>query len=303
SIIPGIDWDHADIYPTREEYYQAFRDFLAQSNQKVIWQSDIDRLNVTADDSYHILDESSPETSKFRLAGIVNRQNAYQVVAAVQQLTQKPFDELKDIINKFPGVSRRFERIAENVYSDYAHTPAKIRGALQLAVEVLQSHETRIMDSDEAQGSGEEQSKPYMQYDERVPDPVTPRFAESAGSVIDSVDMQDGATQRPGVVVVYEGLHNTRQHFIKDDLAHLFDDVKKLYVVPSYLAREDESLEMLTPEKLIAITAKPDKAEAKVLDEDLRQTIERHQKSGDLVLCLTAGGGNSLDEWLRRNFS
>jgi hypothetical protein len=24
--------------------------------------------------------------------------------------------------------------------------------------------------------------------------------------------------------------------------------------------------------------------------------------AGDLVLCLTAGGGNSLDEWLRANF-
>jgi UDP-N-acetylmuramate--alanine ligase len=244
SVIPGIDWDHADIYPTREEYYQAFRDFLAQSQQKVMWHSDIDRLGTKIDESFQILDEDSPETSKFVLPGLVNRQNAYQVVMTLQQLTGKPLEELVGHMNKFLGVSRRFERIAKNVYSDYAHTPEKIRGALQLANEV-------------------------------------------AGD---------------NIVVVYEGLHNTRQHFIKEELAHLFDDVKKLYVVPSYLAREDESLEMLTPEKLIALTSQPDKAEPKQLDEDLRQTIEWHQKSGDLVLCLTAGGGNSLDEWLRRNF-
>jgi UDP-N-acetylmuramate--alanine ligase len=27
AIIPGIDYDHPDIYSTREEYYQAFRGF------------------------------------------------------------------------------------------------------------------------------------------------------------------------------------------------------------------------------------------------------------------------------------
>lgn len=244
SIIPGIDWDHADVYPTREEYYQAFRDFLAQSQQKVMWQSDVDSLKIAIDDSYQVLDEASPETANFDLAGLVNRQNAYQVASAIKKLIHKPLEELTAYLNKFPGVARRFEKIAENIYTDYAHTPEKIRGALQLAHEV----------------AGEK------------------------------------------VVVIYEGLHNTRQHFIKEDLKHLFDEVKKLYIVPSYLAREDESLEMLTPEKLIGLTSKPEKAQAKELDEDLRQTIQDHQKSGDLILCLTAGGGGSLDEWLRQNF-
>ena len=83
------------------------------------------------------------------------------------------------------------------------------------------------------------------------------------------------------MVVVYEGLHNTRQHFIKNDLAHLFDDVKQLYIVPSYLAREDKSLELLTPEKLVALTSQPDKAAPKQLDDDLKQTIAQHAEQGD----------------------
>lgn len=254
SIIPGIDWDHADVYPTREEYYQAFRDFLAQSNYKVMWRSDIDRLQIAIDKSFQVLKDESPEISKITLAGLVNRQNAYQVVIALQQITQKPLDELIEFMNKFPGLSRRFEKIAENVYSDYAHTPAKIRGALQLAEEVVQSQQASM-------------------------------------------------AQKPGVVVVYEGLHNTRQHFIKKELRHLFDDVKKLYVVPSYLAREDESLEMLTPQKILNLLSKPDLAETRQLNNQLKQSILEHQKSGDLVLCLSAGGGGSLDEWLRQEFS
>jgi UDP-N-acetylmuramate--alanine ligase len=104
------------------------------------------------------------------------------------------------------------------------------------------------------------------------------------------------------VVVVYEGLHNNRQHFIKNELQNLFEGTKKLYVVPSYLAREDESLEMLTPEKLCKIIQNPTECEPIGLNEKLKTAIKKHIEYGDLVLCLTAGGGGSLDEWLRKEF-
>ena len=73
------------------------------------------------------------------------------------------------------------------------------------------------------------------------------------------------------LVVVYEGLHNTRQHFIKNDLQHLFDNVKRLYIVPSYRAREDESLENLTPEKLRALLS--DKSQTKTISSALNETL------------------------------
>ncbi len=103
---------------------------------------------------------------------------------------------------------------------------------------------------------------------------------------------------------MYEGLHNTRQHFIKKELEHLFDDAKKTYIVPSYLAREDPDLEVLTPEKLRLLLSP--QAEAKCtpaqLDKELKQAIQHHLETNDLVLCLSAGGGGSLDEWLRAEF-
>src|SRR5690606_25594965 len=163
----------------------------------------------------------------------------------MQVLDKDDIMELADILERFPGLSRRFEKIVDNIYSDYAHTPEKIRGALQMAHEAAGDH----------------------------------------------------------VVVVYEGLHNTRQHFIKSELEHLFDSVKKLYIVPSYRAREDEKLEDLTPEKLVTLTSQPEKAEPAQLNSELKSTIQNHANTGDLVLCLTAGGGGSLDEWLRQEFS
>ena len=101
---------------------------------------------------------------------------------------------------------------------------------------------------------------------------------------------------------MYEGLHNLRQHFIKEELVHLFDNVKKLYIVPSYLAREDPSLKNLSPsdiKELLSDTAKS-KTEPAQLDDDLLAKIKQHAEQGELVLCLTAGGGGSLDEWLRK---
>jgi UDP-N-acetylmuramate-alanine ligase len=167
-------------------------------------------------------------------------------VQALAAVLDKPAAELLDKMNGFPGLSRRFERLAAKLYTDYAHTPPKIRGALQLAHEV-------------------------------------------AGS---------------NVVVIYEGLHNTRQHFIMDELADLFDGVKQLYVVPSYLAREDKDLDLLTPDKLLDLLSNSSKTKAHAagLDAGLKASIQTHLDSGDLVLCLSAGGSGSLDEWLRREF-
>jgi UDP-N-acetylmuramate--alanine ligase len=245
SLITGIDWDHPDIYPTREDYYVAFREFIEQSALTYLWAPDAEQLQVVESDSVGVL--YVEDYPYIKLPGAVNRQNAALVVQGILTLLQKDDNTpLTEIIEKFPGVSRRFEQIIPGLYSDYAHTPPKIRGALQLGHEV-------------------------------------------AGD---------------NLVVVYEGLHNTRQHFIKDDLVHLFDSVKQLYIVPSYLAREDQSLVMWSPADLKNLLSAETQAvtTASALDPALEQAIRTHLAAGDTVLCLTAGGGNSLDEWLRTTF-
>lgn len=248
SLITGVDWDHPDIYPTREAYNAAFREFLEQSERAVLWQGDAQRLGLEPTARQLVLDEHDPGiTEQLTLPGMVNRQNAWEVAHTVRILTDKPLDQLFKHLNRFPGVSRRFEQIAPNLYTDYAHTPPKIRGALQTA-------------------------------------------RETAGH---------------NVIVVYEGLHNTRQHFIKDELPTLFKDVKQLYIVPSYLAREDKNLSLLSPADLRTLL-EPDiqaRTEPAELNHELSRAIRQHLDQGDLVLCLTAGGGGSLDEWLRDEFA
>lgn len=246
ALIAGIDWDHPDIYPTQASYNEAFRDFLAQSKSITMWRGDLARLDMQPAANIHAINEADVAGSGLTLPGEVNRMDAWLVAEALQPIVGQPIDRIVQELNAFPGIGRRFEQLASNLYSDYAHTAPKIRGALQLAHEV-------------------------------------------AGA---------------NVVVVYEGLHNTRQHFMKADLKHLFDSVKHLYIVPTYLAREDPNLALMQPSDLQQLLSPEAQAHstASELGDTLKAAIERHREAGDLVLCISAGGGHSLDEWLRREF-
>jgi len=70
------------------------------------------------------------------------------------------------------------------------------------------------------------------------------------------------------------------------------------------LAREDPNLQLLSPNDLINLMNDKTKSHAlpQQVDNELAQKIQKHLDNGDLVLCLTAGGGGSLDEWLRQTF-
>lgn len=243
SSITGVAYDHHDIFPTENEYQQAFKDFLNQSKNKILWDDDASKLELSSDDTTNVLKKSGVEPS-INLSGQVNRQDGWLAVQTVHRITQKPTQELIDIINKFPGVARRFEKIVENLYTDYAHTPEKIAGCLDLAREKSQN-----------------------------------------------------------VVVVYEPLTNKRQYEIKEQYKDMFRAVKKLYWVPSYLTREDPNQHVLTPQELIENMNNKEIAEPAELNSNLKEKISQHLAAGDLVVCISGGGGGSLDEWLRENFS
>ena len=244
SLVTGIDYDHHDIFPTQADYTDAFKQFLSQSSWNIVWQSDVQKNSLVVADNYSVLQDDDPSIGALKILGEVNRRNAWQVIQGVHELTKEPVEALAAKMEKFPGLSRRFEKITEGLYSDYAHTIPKIAGCLQMAGELSKN-----------------------------------------------------------VVVVHEPLTDRRQHYIKEDYADLFLGVKKLYWVPSYLAREDSEQQILSPEDLIKYMKNPEIAEPASLDQELKEAIKGHIRRGDLVVCLSGGGGGSLDEWLRKEFS
>lgn len=137
SVIPSLDYDHADTYPTHEDYNYAFLDFIGQSERTLLWQETADKLQLHDTSSCEILSEHDPGIGFIKLAGIHTRKNAWLCVQALHQLV--PQTEIEDIVkavSSFPGTNRRFEKLNENVYTDYAHHPVEIAAAIQAALEI-----------------------------------------------------------------------------------------------------------------------------------------------------------------------
>jgi UDP-N-acetylmuramate--alanine ligase len=242
SIITVIDWDHHDIYPTKELYKQAFKQFIGQSKKTYILKRDNDYLDLPGGDNIQVVNQDDQIINSIVLPGLHNRQNALIAVKAIAEELGINTREAINIANKFPGSSRRFERIADNIYTDYAHTPEEIQATIQLAREISDN-----------------------------------------------------------VVVAYEPLTDRRQHYMKDLYNGVFERAKKVYWLPSYLAREDPNIPVLTPEELIMSLNDKTKATPANKNDKLKYSLMEHAKNGDLVICMAGGGGHSLDEWARQN--
>lgn len=136
SLITGVSWDHHEIFPTREDYQAAFREFIDQSRHTFIWEEDVEYLGLSESSILNMLSITDARLSDVTLLGQYNRLDAWLAVQVVHRATKQPLGTLIDIINRFPGLSRRMEQIIPNLYSDYAHTPEKIRGAMSVATEM-----------------------------------------------------------------------------------------------------------------------------------------------------------------------
>lgn len=248
SIITGVTWDHHEIFPTREDYQEAFKEFISQSEWLEIWQEDYDYLGLQPNDHFAVMDAADPDIDSVRLPGRFNRLDAWLAIKAVRQLTQKPLEEIIQHMNNFPGLQRRMEMIIPGLYSDYAHTPEKIRGGMSVATEMA-------------------------------------------------------AADHKNVIVVYEPLTNRRQHYQIDDYKDCFSGAKQVYWIPSYLAREDPDQRVIPPSKMIEHLSDPSIAKPMERDNALKDVIKQHLAAGDMVVAMAGGGGNSLDEWIREQFT
>lgn len=133
SLITSIDYDHPDTYPTAADYQSAFRQFIAQSAHTILWQNDADFIKSQDANTWCL---QSDEVTSLALAGEHNRRNATLVLKALEHLGVSQRADACRALETFPGTNRRFEKLADNLYSDYGHHPVEIAATLQMAREV-----------------------------------------------------------------------------------------------------------------------------------------------------------------------
>jgi UDP-N-acetylmuramate--alanine ligase len=138
SLVTSIGYDHTDTYPDKSEYLTAFSQFINQSAQTVGWRHDLKQLpDVPADRTWQLQDT---EVVDLAVPGQHNRRNATLVLKGLEYLGL-PHDIR--LLESFPGTNRRFEKLADNLYSDYGHHPTEIAATLQMARE-LSDHVTLV---------------------------------------------------------------------------------------------------------------------------------------------------------------
>lgn len=150
SVITSVSYDHPDIYPTRLDYLRAFSQFESQSENVIRGRALEGSAVVQNSDTIDL-------SSKFTLAGHARRYDASLALQAVFEMVEesglenaeKPLipgakshagepitqDLLISILNDFPGVGRRFEKLVDGVYSDYGHHPEEIAATISIAKE------------------------------------------------------------------------------------------------------------------------------------------------------------------------
>ena len=131
SVIPSVDYDHPDTYPTEKSYLEAFHEFGEKSKKVIVWQENSTIFNPK---NLTILNNTDQNIT---MPGKHNRKNATLIIEALKHMNiSANKSETYQAINSFPGSGRRFEKLADNLYSDYGHHPIEIRATLQMAQEL-----------------------------------------------------------------------------------------------------------------------------------------------------------------------
>lgn len=141
SVITSLDYDHPDTYPTEHEYIEAFRTFSQQSKLTITWDSLVEKIGGDAHFFALTMDQLFDH---IKLPGLHNRRNAWLACTTVNRLgivknDLKDWENLLKRVSDFPGTSRRFEKLAENIYTDYAHHPVEIAATIATAKELEKS--------------------------------------------------------------------------------------------------------------------------------------------------------------------
>lgn len=145
ALITGVGWDHHEIFPTRTAYVKAYTDFLDQSERAIIWKKDLEHLGLAPTDKLDVIDTTEPRIDTIGIPGQFNRQDAWEAVLAVHTVTNTPVAGLIGHMGKFPGLKQRMEKLAPNLYTNYAHTPEKIKGGMSAALEIAQAGHQKVV--------------------------------------------------------------------------------------------------------------------------------------------------------------
>ena len=143
SIVTSLDHDHVDIYPTREEYRQAFLQFFDNTKSHIYMSKNSAEQCHYTDKKLHLVETNNYNFTT--LLGGHNNANASLAHAALEWFAAEQWytidtKKISNSIEQRTGISRRGELISifphnVHLFSDYGHHPKEIKSTLQAFTE------------------------------------------------------------------------------------------------------------------------------------------------------------------------
>jgi len=163
SVLSGIAWDHINVFPTYDIYFNQFEQYLQglADHTKVFYNnedSEVQRVIATSgsnldalpyqtppfhyEDGFPVMDTAAGPVK----VSVFGRHNLLNMQAAIDICMELGVAE-KDCytaIASFTGAARRLEKVKEEknllVYRDFAHAPSKLKATLNAVREAYAGH-------------------------------------------------------------------------------------------------------------------------------------------------------------------
>lgn len=157
-LLSAISWDHADLYPTEESYFNVFRDLISKTNF-IVANKDNDKVRELVDKAvwygskdadYVYTDIKQTKNGlDFKINGIdihsqlIGKFQAENITGCFAMASELGIDQkiIIEAIANFKGMRRRLERRYDGnitVFDDIAHSPEKASTVLNNLREIYQ---------------------------------------------------------------------------------------------------------------------------------------------------------------------
>jgi UDP-N-acetylmuramate: L-alanyl-gamma-D-glutamyl-meso-diaminopimelate ligase len=165
GLISGIAWDHANVFPSEEEYVKQFDKFADQTPKSgilIYCEQDSMALMIgkkeradVVEISYKSHPHASDNNNQFFLTNNKDRvpirvfgSHNFQNIAGAKEVLKKvgiTNEQFYQAISTFEGASGRLQKIKEYnsciVFKDFAHAPSKVKATVKAVKEVYPSRE------------------------------------------------------------------------------------------------------------------------------------------------------------------
>jgi UDP-N-acetylmuramate: L-alanyl-gamma-D-glutamyl-meso-diaminopimelate ligase len=164
SVLSGIAWDHINVFPTYENYFSQFEQYLQgmEAGTKLFYNNEDEEVRRVVGTSAGALNAVSYDMPAFHYengdafigtqngavkVAVFGRHNLLNMQAAKAVCAELGIDEkaFYNAISTFTGAAKRLEKLFETpglvAFRDFAHAPSKLKATLDAVREAFPAHQ------------------------------------------------------------------------------------------------------------------------------------------------------------------